>query len=164
MFTTFYKTYMIFSNYANPIVSWFQLTPGETFEHSCGLLFLYEGEYMIDISCSANRKFGTPTPKRQRAFAIGENAPNSPNCTTSDKKLSWTTPLSPNSVSKKLKYHEADFWAQTFVLNVASCWLARSLWLQLPPFLCQVIAGSHNCVFFWDFFSSITIKTAMKSI
>ena len=96
-----------------------QLTPGETFEHSCGLLFLYEGEFMVDISCSANRKFGTPTPKRQRAFAIGEHAPGSPVSATGDKRMSWTGPLSPGSVSKKLKYHEADFWAQTFVLNVS---------------------------------------------
>jgi len=96
-----------------------KLCPGETFEHSCGLFFLYEGEFMIDISCSANRKFGTPTPKRQRAFAIGENVPGSPPPSTNgDKKMSWSTPLSPGSVSKKLKYHEADFWAQTFALNV----------------------------------------------
>lgn len=72
---------------------------------------------MIDISCSANRKFGSPTTKRERANAIGENAPQSPQGT--EKRFSWSVPLSPGSVSKKLKYHEADFWAQTFVLNVA---------------------------------------------
>lgn len=93
-----------------------QLCPGETYKHQCGLLFLYEGEFMVDISCSANRKFGSPTQKRQRAFAIAENQP-----TLSVEKPptdTWAQPLSPNSVSKKLKYHEANFWAQSFALNI----------------------------------------------
>jgi hypothetical protein len=77
------------------------------------LLFLYNGEYRIDISCSANRKFGSPTRKRERANAIGDG-PQSPQ----ENRISWSIPLSPGSVSKKLKYHEDGFWAQSFVLNV----------------------------------------------
>lgn len=95
----------------------FQLSPGETYQHECGLLFLYEGEFMIDISCSANQKFGSPMQKRQRAFAIADNQATSL-VEKSPKDTSCTTPLSPNSVSKKLKYHEANFWAQSFALNI----------------------------------------------
>lgn len=84
-----------------------KLCPGESFEHSCGLLFLYHGEYMVDVCCSMNRGFGSHRPSRQRSYAI-KNDP------TSDRHK----PPTPRTVNDKLKFFEADFWAQSFCVTV----------------------------------------------
>jgi len=90
-----------------------KLEPGESFEHTCGLLFLYEGKYLVDVSCAANQKFSSrysSSQKRQRAYAVID-----------EKKVDATailTPYSPRTVLKKLQMFDEDFWAQSFAITV----------------------------------------------
>ena len=95
-----------------------QLDPGETFEHSCGLLFLYNGKYMVDISCFINDKFGKSTLCRERTFVMESATSRDRNRVPVNRRRHYSVPLSPKTVSSKLKTHEANFWGQTFTVNV----------------------------------------------
>jgi len=47
-----------------------ELFPGEVLDHTCGLFFLFPGEYFVDVTCKINAPLSRMSLKRGRAFAV----------------------------------------------------------------------------------------------
>ena len=76
-------------------------------------MFLYKGEYLVDVSCSANQKFGKrASQSRLRAYAVLDNKDG-------EEDTSMYKPFSPGTVDRKLRMFDTEFWAHSFALAVS---------------------------------------------
>ncbi|XP_047126724.1 trafficking protein particle complex subunit 9 isoform X1 [Hydra vulgaris] len=94
------KLYVPFGSLSKSIK---KIAVGENFIHQCGFLFLYKGDYMVDVLCSVSKLFGMPTMNDHRLNI---------------EQLNVRPSLSSNLMNTKLKSKEADVWAQTFCIKV----------------------------------------------
>ena len=97
-----------------------QLLPGASFSHSCSLVFLYAGEYMVSISCS--EMTAGQIESKDTVFTLKERTRNS-DANLNDGhcnvvKKSWT-------FSPPIKIHVVYWTAFEKDAGVVWCWLEQ---------------------------------------
>eukprot|EP00794_Sanderia_malayensis_P011960 gene11960-13197_t len=108
-----------------------KLSPNEALDHSCGLLFLYTGEYIIDVSCTISKTPARRSVKRERARAIinddvNQSSYDMPDSANDDLQLSVDGSVSPLRRSKDethtgkiLHKPSGNKWERSFVVRVS---------------------------------------------